>query len=234
MHLLRRVVDKVLEPRPSDGVVLFPAGWFDASDEPRTLYEWAARGISKLLRPKGRRTVVCVGVDGSDGCDQTALAITDDGIVSIARKFHPAPGGEADFLDAAADHLCIEDGHEQVFSIGGKKMYLAVCYDTFGIQHKKTQNPGVDAVLSLIHGFGPENDRGGGSKYFTRNGLLVPPSNGGVRSLPRPFSPTELFMGIFRPGLRGTNGTYIQATGGAFTTRSAKRRWPHTTRRKGR
>jgi hypothetical protein len=172
MDLLRRAVEKVCEYRASDGIILFPAGWFNAGNkEARTLYSWAQSNISNLLAQKGRRSVVCFGIDGRKWRDQTAVAVSQDGIVSIGRKFIPAPG-EEEILEPAADHLSREDGKDRIFSLCGKRMYLAVCHDTYGIHKNGTTNPGVEVILSLVHRF-TRRGPGSGVSYFARKGFAI-------------------------------------------------------------
>lgn len=50
-------------------------------------------------------------------------------------------------------------------------MFLAVCYDSFGIKHQKLRKRGVDLVFDLIHGFYPKGEGGSGEVYFAKHGL---------------------------------------------------------------
>jgi len=58
---------------------------------------------------------------------------------------------------------------QQVFQAKHKKLYMAVCYDGFGIRKLNLVNPHVDAVLNLVHGFYPKGEGGSGDVYFAKS-----------------------------------------------------------------
>ena len=84
--------------------------------------------------------------------DQIALAVDRNGIIAEARKFHPTTGEKSTTV-LANDYLSKENGKSRNFELNGKKFYLAVCYDLYGIRQRNLRNPGVDGVLNLIHQF---------------------------------------------------------------------------------
>ncbi len=161
---------RILEQMPAD-VCLLPGGWFSAGEA--TANRLIARLEKRLADAAGER-LICLGVDGRDAVpwarDQLGVAITKDGIVGKARKFHTAPG-ERGVLAAAQDYRAPEDGLSRIVKYDGFSFYLAICYDCFGIRQQNVPNPEVDAVLTSIHGFYPAGQRDSGAAYFARHGV---------------------------------------------------------------
>lgn len=58
---------------------------------------------------------------------------------------------------------------ERIFQIGNKTFYIAICYDEFGIRKKNLKNPGVDAILNLVHGVNPIGEGASGEVYFAKH-----------------------------------------------------------------
>ena len=172
LQALSRIVEEVLQNTRGDGVILFPAGWLNAGKKrkPRNLYDGTAAFVKTILSRKRRNVVVALGIDGRDDVDQVAIAINKNGIEAIGRKFHPTRE-EEEYLDRAKDHLSLEDNHKRVFSLNGKKYFLAVCYDSFGIRQKKLPGIGIDVVLNHVHRFNPKGERSSGEVYFAKNGF---------------------------------------------------------------
>lgn len=170
--LLAEIVRAVVETVPGNGVVLFPAGWFDAGNAPaRDLIDWVVGHIRPVLADAGGRVAVCVGADGRGACDQLGLLVTYGGLAGLARKFHPAPAERDLGLVLADDHLCQEGSHDRIVTLWGRRFYMAVCYDVFGIPQLGLESPGVDAVLVLAHGFCPKGSGSSGDVDFARKGL---------------------------------------------------------------
>ncbi|MFD1674289.1 hypothetical protein [Alicyclobacillus fodiniaquatilis] len=167
MSLLRRVIR---DTDQNTDIILLPAGFFATSRRASKLFPKVEREISNLLNERHQDTVVCIGIDGRDGRDQTALAITTNGIVAAARKYHPT-AEEHGYISAASDFLEGEGVHTRIFGLKGRQMYLAVCYDGFGIRQRKINNPGVDVVLDLVHGFQPKTEGNSGDVYFAKHGF---------------------------------------------------------------
>lgn len=91
-------------------------------------------------------------------------------MIALGRKFHPTDD-EKDLIKPAQDHLVHEKGFPRTISIRGNIIYLAVCYDGFGIRHRNLENPGVDIVFDLVHGFSPKGEGNSGEVYFAKNGF---------------------------------------------------------------
>lgn len=149
-------------------VILCAAGWLNArTKKPADLFPLVQAKLCSALGDN----VACIGIDGRKGRDQIALAISKQGIVAAARKFHPTDYDRSIRIAAADDYLAKEEGFARIFSVGGTKLYLAVCNDVFGLPQRWLENPGVDAVLGLIHGFYPRGQGGSGDVDFARKGL---------------------------------------------------------------
>lgn len=174
MEALKLALEAALEGNHGDGVILFPGGWFNAGrQKARTLYGWVEKNVARLLQRTNRHVVVCAGVDGRVGdyqVDQIALAVDGTGIIAMGRKFHPTHA-EKGHIEVAPDHLAPEEGRGRIFNLNGKKYFLSVCYDGFGIRQKSLPNPGADAVLDLVHWFYPPGKGPSGEKYFARHGF---------------------------------------------------------------
>jgi hypothetical protein len=67
--------------------------------------------------------------------------------------------------------LVREEGKSRVFELNGRKYFICVCYDSFGIKHSEMPNFGVDAILDLVHGFYPTGEGYSGVGNFARHGL---------------------------------------------------------------
>lgn len=48
---------------------------------------------------------------------------------------------------------------------------MAVCYDSFGIKKQQLKNPGIDAVLDLVHRFHPIGEESSGDVLFAKHGF---------------------------------------------------------------
>lgn len=154
-------------------IILFPAGYFhyvNSNEYTQETLELIVDEITNILKESEKLIVVCLGVDVDNQNDQIALAIDNSGIISKARKFHPTQG-EKGYIRISKDYLENEDKYERTFEIKNKKFYLAVCYDIYGIRQKSLDNPGVDYILNLIHGFYPKEEGKSGDVYFARLGL---------------------------------------------------------------
>ena len=148
-------------------VILFPAGFYKEKRKPNYLYSEIEDSIKECLIREGLDITVCLGVDGRDGKDQIGLAINRQGIISIGRKFYPTDE-EKNSIDVAKNYLSTENGYSRIFEIKGKKLYIAICYDGFGIRKQNLANPQVDGILNLVHGFYPNGCGGSGEVYFAK------------------------------------------------------------------
>jgi hypothetical protein len=172
LKVLSQIVDLVVKETESDGVIVFPGGWFSADEgEARSLYEWVEKNVRNILSRNKRNIVVCIGIDGrvtQYAKDQIAIAISKKDIEAIGRKFCSAPDEEK-YVDVAKSYLSTEDGKSRVFKLNGRKYFLCACYDCFGIRKRGISNFGIDVILDLVHGFG--GDYGKGAPYFAKLGF---------------------------------------------------------------
>ena len=170
-----QVVDYVSKETEGDGVIAFPGGWFNSGRrEPREIYEWVEQNLTRILRGKKGNVIVCSGIDGRKSGDynkdQIGIAISKKGIEAMGRKFHPTDD-EKRFIEPAKSHLEKEENKSRIFELDGKKYFICVCYDGFGIKHNSIPKMGIDAVLDLVHGFWPKGKEGSGEVNFARHGL---------------------------------------------------------------
>jgi len=190
LKTLIQVLEETKENIDGDGILIFPAGYFNTGTkrvESKAYFPWIDE-IQKILgKIKGRSILVCLGIDGAmkkgknapPPRDQLGFAIDKNGILAIGRKFYPIfEEKKSSYL--AQDHMGLEQGHSRIFLFNGRKYYLAVCYDIFGIKHNSQDNPGVDAVLNFVHKFTPRCQCTGevcscnatsGDVYFPKNGF---------------------------------------------------------------
>ena len=174
MKELCKAVQSTLALNAGDIVIVFPGGWFDAgTGKAESLYEWMERGICPLLATRKESVVVCCGVDAYR--EQMGVAIGKSGIVALARKFKAAPKEQHIDWILAKDYLADEKGKSRIFDVGGKRFYLSVCYDDFGIikDDLPIPNGGIDAILSLVHFFTSRTSKEGGSgeAYYAKYGF---------------------------------------------------------------
>lgn len=170
---LEAVVEQVLTATNGPGVFVFSGGWFDAGTaHPKQLVTATSNAIAGCLAEEAaeREVVVCVGVDGREGRDQLGVAVSAAGTVAIGRKFYPTEE-EEDWITAAPNWRHGEDPYERVFEVAGKKFFISVCYDVFGVKHDELPNPGVNAMLGLIHSFKPLGQGGSGEVLYARHGF---------------------------------------------------------------
>jgi len=185
------IIEHTVKNTTGDGVILFPAGWFHTGGEEegengeklKKCYNKIFTSLSPLLKHPDRRIIGCIGIDGQcpgieNGADcfdkdQIAFAFDESQWVAIGRKYHlnrKAKENKSN-VKAAEGYNELEDGYPRIFSLNGKKYYLAVCNDIFGPNQRKRKyekNPGVDAVLNLIHRFTKSSGLGrfqNGPKY---------------------------------------------------------------------
>jgi hypothetical protein len=175
MELLSAVIKQLENMTDSHGIILFPAGYFNAGQEDAsTILQWVKDEIRDKLAEIERNIIVCVGVDGSiEGSlakDQLAIAINKKGISAMARKFYPSKG-EKGKINLAINHFFEEQGYPRIFSLNTRRYYIAVCYDVFGIKRLLLRNPDIDVVLNCIHNFYRVREGPSGVGLFTRHGL---------------------------------------------------------------
>jgi hypothetical protein len=161
-------------PDASQGLVILPGGWIDAGEQkPEKLFGIIEQAVAKQL--EGTQMTVCLGIDGSldtEGfsADQIGLAINNQGILAVGRKFHPSPQ-ERSHVNLCSDYTRGEAGYPRTFAFNGKTCFIAVCYDTYGIRQGSLANPGVDCVANLVHCFFPKGCGPSGEAYFAKHGF---------------------------------------------------------------
>lgn len=172
LKTLSQIIKNMLQNTKGDGVILFPAGWLNAGKtrKAKNLYNRTATSVKNILGKKKRNIAIALGIDGRDEEDQIAIAISKKGIEAIGRKFHPTKE-EKSYLDRAKDYLSPEDNQSRIFSLNGKKYFLCVCYDSFGIRQEELPNIGIDVILNHVHRFNPKGKPSSGEVYFAKNGF---------------------------------------------------------------
>ncbi len=189
LKLLLKILKETSSKNQGSGIILFPAGYFQTEIHKvnSSQYYKFTIPIVKSLRKIKSDIVICFGIDGfnmSKGpvsmfTDQIAMALNREGILACGRKFNPTYG-EKEVTNLAKDYLVKEKGKSRIFELNGKKFYLAVCYDLYGIRQKGLKNPGVDGVLNCIHQFTARCDceteickcgSASGDVYWAKNGM---------------------------------------------------------------
>lgn len=151
-------------------VLLFPAGFYKEKRKHEYLYGETENCIKDCLNKEDMDKTICLGIDGRDSEHQMALAINRQGIIAMGRKFYPTEA-EKNHIQVANDYMTEENGFSRIFQVKDKKLYMAVCYDVFGIRKLHLPNTNVDAVLNLVHGFYPKGDGNAGDVYFAKYGF---------------------------------------------------------------
>jgi hypothetical protein len=155
--------------------IIFPAGFYKVRKKASNSIDLFADGIKSILSRQKVKTVVCFGIDGRGTkdkipVDQIAVAVTQAGIVGVGRKFHPTKY-EKEITQLANSYTEGDFGYPRIINVKGKKAFLAVCYDGFGIRQKKLANPGIQLVFDLVHRFEPLGEEGSGEVYFAKHGF---------------------------------------------------------------
>lgn len=149
-------------------ILILPAGFLNSKNKrPKTIYKKTEQVFSKLINEFNDKLTICFGIDGrhDSKADHMGITINKDGIIAVARKFHH----KNDEVNLADNAFSEEEGVKKDFIIKGKRPFIAVCYDVYGITHNNLENTNnYDFVIGLIHEF--ERNRGGDSD-FARKGL---------------------------------------------------------------
>ena len=96
--------------------------------------------------------------------------MNQEGIQAIGRKFHPT-ADEDGYIRKAKTYNELEMGYPRIFEVKGKSIFLAVCYDGFGIRHCNLPDLGIDVVLVLAHQFWKRGEGPSGDVDFARKGF---------------------------------------------------------------
>jgi hypothetical protein len=162
------LIDLIKKLEGKADLILLPAGYYETSKYPSGRYTIINEEIVEYMRSHNSKLTICLGVDGRNGLDQMGLMLTKDGIQSIGRNFYPTDFEE---IDGAESYLSLEDGYSRLFELKGKRFYIAVCYDSFGIKNQRLKNTGVDVILDLVHQFHPKGEANSGDVLFAKHGF---------------------------------------------------------------
>jgi len=171
LALMRKVVRKAAG---ITDVLVFPAGYYTTKGRPSTRLESVTEQTREMITPAKHEVIVCFGIDGratkDQARDQTAVAIGTNGVIASARKFQPTKD-EDGFIDVASDPFIGEGQYPRIFEIGGKRVFLAVCYDSYGIRQRSLENPDIDMIFNLVHKFNPRPEPCSSTQYFAMYGF---------------------------------------------------------------
>jgi len=165
--LLEEILSKAA--RNTD-VIILPGGFLKFSKLSDVDIKSIEKTVTSLLQKSNKNLVVCFGIDAPVEKHQLGIAISPKEIVAFGRKFYPTEH-EKDELVAAKSANEQESGFERVFNWKGKKYFLAICYDSFGIKHLELPKQNIDFIIDFIHGFYPKTKGPSGEVYFAKNGL---------------------------------------------------------------
>jgi hypothetical protein len=151
-------------------IYVLPAGFISTQCSAKDCLDTVIEDIKQIINEVDSNSLVCVGFDGEYGTEQLAFTTNRHECLGIARKFHHMKES-AHELDLAVSFLEEENGYSRILECKGKKFYLAVCYDIYGIKNGGMSNPGVDAILNVIHVFNRRGESGSDESGFARKGL---------------------------------------------------------------
>jgi hypothetical protein len=187
-----RIITNLAHEFPGPGVVLFPGGYFHSgTDEIATgavsclsrTVENVALHLKNIEKTHPATIVAVIGIDGKVDLakgdsyrydrNQIAVAITKEGMVAFAKKFHPTDTVEKLSVDCSDNFLSSEKALHKTwdrwFNLENKKFYLAVCNDIKGLPYEKKPE-WIDYILNLVHGCYRLQD-GPTCSYFVRLGF---------------------------------------------------------------
>lgn len=158
-------------------LLILPAGFLNSqSKHPDIIIQKAEQTILELIKINNPNLFICLGIDGRNKKDQLALALNKTGIVAMGRKFHHMDNS----VQLADSPFALEQNKPRHFQVKGRKPYLAVCYDIYGISHMKLINQNkCDLIIGLIHRF---DNNSSGDSDFARKGLAGASKQWGVHS----------------------------------------------------
>lgn len=166
---------------------LFPAGLFVCVVEDKEHRDEAIKEMIEHLS-KGRLdfhdidTTIALGMDifyvkeenreenKWHKMEQIVMTVDRNGLVAMARKFNPV-GDEEEYLVRDTSHMEEYFGYKRSFDLKGYNIYLAVCYDIYGVKEIEKPKDSPDIILNCIHRF-VRSGRGSDEVGFARKGLL--------------------------------------------------------------
>ncbi len=160
---------QIINELPSNiEILLLPGGFFSTNKKSNKLYSWVEREVSEILIKID--LIVVLGIDGRYQKDQIAISINKNGIIAMGRKFYGVKFLE-DYIEKANHYLEGENNYPRIFEYKGKRFYLAICFDSYGVRHLELDNPNIDCILNLIHEFHPKGEKRSGDSYFAKYGV---------------------------------------------------------------
>lgn len=164
-----KLVERIIQEFSNCDILLFPAGLFCYGKLKQATISEIAKKVQEIICKNDSSMTVCFGVDCDFNKDQLAVAVDSSGILALGRKFYTAKGEENIQIASSCNEL--EQGYKRAFEKKGKRFWLAICYDCFGIRKQNIPNPGVDILLTLVHKFRGQNVKGSGYVDFARKGF---------------------------------------------------------------
>ncbi len=148
--------------------------YYTTKGRPLTRLESFAKQTRVIITSAKHEIIVCFGIDGRatryQVKDQIAVALEANGIIAAARKFQPTEDEDA-FIDVAPGPFIGEGQYPRIFKIVGRRVFLAVCYDSYGIRQRSLENPHIDIVFNLVHKFNPRPEPCSSTQYFAMYGF---------------------------------------------------------------
>lgn len=163
-------MEDIVEENRSADIILFPAGYFYFDYQNERQIKKLCSDITSFLKAIKCNSTICIGIDCDDGIDQLAVAVDKEGIQAIGRKFHPT-AEEDGLIRKAKTYNELEMGFPRVFRVKNRSVFLAVCYDCFGIRHCNLPDMSIDVVLVLAHQFWKCGEGPSGDVDFARKGF---------------------------------------------------------------
>jgi hypothetical protein len=168
------ILQKVLKTFGQKDIILLPARFYKVaalnSEEEASL----TNNVRYMLRSANSDAIVCFGIDVFEKDDpeneQIAIAIDKSGIIAKGRKFTLDYNETTSNGKIATSYNSKEDGYDRYIKCKGKRLYMAICYDLFGVKKLEGADLNADIVLSLSHRF-VRKGGGSGASRFARLGF---------------------------------------------------------------
>jgi hypothetical protein len=167
-ELLGEIINK-LEPDVTS--LTLPAGFLKFRYFVDKELNLVTKEVTEILKKNKKNIAVCFGIDaGKNSIHQLGVAISQEGILGMGRKFFPTQG-EKPYVEIAESISDKEMEFNRIFTWNNKNYFLAICYDSFGIKRQKIPEIKIDYVINMIHGFYPIGDGNSGEVYFAKHGI---------------------------------------------------------------
>ena len=167
-----QLLDTILSNSDGDtDVLVLPAGFVSYELLHRFQIYRIDRKVSSIIKKHNRNVTVCFGADFGSAKHQLSFAINQTGIIAIGRKFFPTKPDKKNGIQSAKSPNELEFGYKRTFQLKGKNLFLAVCYDVYGIRDQTDVIMDIDYIINLVHEFNPKGDANSGDNYFARLGF---------------------------------------------------------------